>query len=211
MKLRLLALGLALAALLPAAKAESFLEVVGGTSARSTTGATQIVGSGTNFTVGKLRLTLDAGQRAFISYTFEGSEAAQRNQFFGPGGASMIDSRASYGTSLTTRADAGLLDIAFKSDGRAESSNRNNYAWNDANVGIVLDKGGLSGRLLFEDGRSRLGSDYDYDDMVIRFNCTIAPVPEASSVVMLAAGFGVLAFGLRRRRGAARPATPTGA
>ena len=67
MKLRLLALGLALAALLPAAKAESFLEVVGGTSARTTTGATQIVGSGMNFTVGKLRLTLDPGQRAFIS------------------------------------------------------------------------------------------------------------------------------------------------
>ena len=200
MKLRLLVLGLALAAMLPAAKAESFLEVIGGTSARNTTGANQVVGSGLNFTVGKLRLTLDPGQRAFISYTFEGSEAAQRNQFFGPGGASMIDSRASLGTTLTTRADAGLLDIAFQSTGRAESSNRNNYAWNDANVGIVLDEGGLSGRLLFEDGRSRLGSDYDYDDMVIRFNCTVAPVPEASSVLMLAAGFGVFGLTLRRRR-----------
>jgi hypothetical protein len=147
-----------------------------------------------------LRLTLDPGQRAFISYTFEGAEAAQRNQFFGPGGASMIDSRASLGTTLTTQADAGLLDIAFQSAGRGESNNRNNYAWNDANVGIVLDKGGLSGRLLFEDGRSRLGSDYDYDDMVIRFNCTVAPVPEASSVLMLTAGIGVFALSLRRRR-----------
>ena len=205
MKLRLLVLGLALAAMLPAAKAESFLEVIGGTAARNTTGANQIVGSGLNFTVGKLRLTLDPGQRAFISYTFEGSDAAQRNQFFGPDGASMIDSRASLGTTLTTRADAGLLDIAFQSAGRAESSNRNNYAWNDANVGVVLDQGGLSGRLLFEDGRSRLGSDYDYDDMVIRFNCTVAPVPEASSVLMLAAGFGVLGLGLRRRRKSAHP------
>ena len=200
MKLRPFALGLALAAWLPAAKAESFLEVIGGTSARNTTGANQIVGSGVNFTVGKLRLTLDPGQRAFISYTFEGAEAAQRNQFFGPGGASMIDSRASLGTALTTQADAGLLDIAFQSAGRGESNNRNNYAWNDANVGIVLDKGGLSGRLLFEDGRSRLGSDYDYDDMVIRFNCTVAPVPEASSVLMLTAGIGVFALSLRRRR-----------
>ena len=207
MKLRLLALGLALAVILPVARAESFLEVVGGSSARTTTGASQIVGIGVNFTVGKLRLTLDPGQRAFISYTFEGSEAAQRNQFFGPGGASMIDSRAGLGTTLTTQADAGLLDFAFQSAGRGESSNRNNYAWNDANVGVLLDKGGLSGRLLFEDGRSRLGSDYDYDDVVIRFNCTVAPVPEASSVLMLAAGFGVLALGLRsRRKSACTPA-----
>lgn len=205
MKLRLLAVGLALAALLPAAKATSFFEVVNGTAARSTTGATQVVGSGQDFTVGKLRLALDAGQRAFISYTFEGAEAAQRNQFFGPGGASMIDSLASVGTMITTRIDAGLLDISFQSVGATAAGNRStrngdNYGWNDANVGIVLDRGGLSGRLLFEDGRGRLGSDFDYDDMVIRFSVNVAPVPEASSVAMMFAGVGLLALVHRRRR-----------
>ena len=201
MNYRLLALGLALAATLPAARAESFLEIVGGTSARTTTGATQVVGAGVAFTVGKLRLTLDPGQSAFISYTFEGADAAQRNQFFGPGGASMIDSRAGAGTTLITRADAGLLDISFKSAGGSDANIRSNYGWNDANVGIVLDQGGRSGRLLFEDGRGRLGSDFDYDDMVVRFNVNVAPIPEASSFALVAAGLGVLGVLLRRRRG----------
>lgn len=205
MKLRLLIVSLALATLVPVAKAASFLEVVNGTAARSTTGATQVVGSGLDFVVGKLRLSLDAGQQAFISYTFEGAEAAQRNQFFGPGGSSMIDSLALVGTMITTRVDAGLLDVSFQSfgagpTGNRSTSNANNYGWNDANVGIVLDRGGLSGRMLFEDGRGRLGSDFDYDDMVIRFKVNVSPVPEASSVAMLVAGFGLMAWVHRRRR-----------
>jgi hypothetical protein len=205
MKLRLLIVSLALATLVPATKAASFLEVINGSASRSTTGATQIVGAGLDFTVGKLRLTLDAGQQAFISYTLEGAEAAQRNQFFGPGGSSMIDSLASVGTMITTRIDAGLLDLSFQSAGTGlaknfSTSNANNYGWNDANVGILLDRGGLSGRMLFEDGRGRLGSDYDYDDMVIRFKVNVSPVPEASSAAMLFAGFGLMAFMHRRRR-----------
>jgi PEP-CTERM motif len=205
MKLRLLIVSLALASLVPATKAASFLEVVNGSAARSTTGATQIVGSGLDFTVGKLRLSLDAGQQAFISYSFEGAEAAQRNQFFGPGGSSMIDSLASVGTMITTRIDAGLLDVSFQSVGATAAGNRStsnahNYGWNDANVGIVLDRSGLSGRLLFEDGRGRLGSDYDYDDMVIKFSVNVSPVPEASSAAMLFAGFGLMAWMQRRRR-----------
>lgn len=200
MKLRLLALGLALAAVLPSVKAQTFLEVVNGTSARVTTGSTQVVGSGVNFAVGKLRLTLEPAQRAFISYTFEGAESPLRDQFFGPGGSSMIDNLASVGTVLTTRLDAGLLDFSFKSAGGLATSNSNNYAWNDANVGVVLDANRLSGRLLFEDGRSRLGSDFDYDDMVVRFNVNVVPVPEASSVAMLLAGGGLLALIRRRRR-----------
>jgi hypothetical protein len=200
MKLRLLALGIVLASTLPSAKAQSFLEIVNGTSARTTTAATQVVGRGLDFAVGKLRLTLAPGQRAFISYTFEGAESSLRDQFFGPGGSSMIDNLASVGTLLTTRVDAGLLDFSFQSAGGTAVSNRDNYAWNDANIGVLLDSNRLSGRLLFEDGRSRLGSDYDYDDMVVRFNVNISPVPEASSVAMLLAGFGLIALVRRRQR-----------
>lgn len=207
MKLRLLALGLALAAALPSVKAQTFLEVVNGTSARTTTASTQVVGSGVNFAVGKLRLSLDAGQRAFITYTFEGAESSLRDQFFGPGGSSMLDNLASAGTLLTTRVDGGLLDFGFKSAGGSLTSNSSNYAWNDANIGVVLDSSRLSGRLLFEDGRSRLGSDYDYDDMVVRFNVNVVPVPEASSTAMLLAGGGLLVL-LQRRRQRNRVAVP---
>lgn len=200
MKLRFLALGLALAGALPAARADSFLELVGGSASRTTTASTQIVGSGIDFTVGKLRLTLDPGQRAFITYTFEGAESAQRNQFFGPGGASMIDSTASAGTLLTTRVDPGLLDFAFQSSGRQAMGNRDNYGWNAANVGVVLAKDRMSGRLMFEDGRGRLGSDLDYDDMVVDFKVCVTPVPEAGMVLLMTAGFGVLWIALRTRR-----------
>lgn len=200
MHIRLLALGLALAAGLPSARADSFLEVVNGSASRTTTASTQGLGSGTAFTVGKLRLTLDAGQRAFITYTFDGAEAAQRNQFFGPGGASMIDSSAVAGTLLTTRVDPGLLDFAFQSTGRSATTNRDNFGWNAANVGVVLASDRLSGRLMFEDGRGRLGSDLDYDDMVVSFKINVAPVPEAGTVLLMTAGLGVLALALRSRR-----------
>jgi hypothetical protein len=200
MKLRLLALALALAGALPTARAASFLEVVSGSASRTTTASTQGVGSGVGFTVGKLRLTLDAGQRAFITYTFEGAEANQRNQFFGPGGASMIDSSAAVGTLLTTSVGPGLLDFAFQTVGHKATAARDNYGWNDANIGLVLASDRLSGRLMFEDGRGRLGSDFDYDDMVVNFKVSVAPVPEAGGVLLMGAGIGVLALALRRRR-----------
>jgi hypothetical protein len=71
----------------------------------------------------------------------------------------------------------------------------------------VLDSGRMSGKLLLEDGRGRLGPDYDYDDMVVNFKVSIAPVPEASSIAMLLAGVGVLAW-LRRRHRAPASAAP---
>ena len=210
---RLLALALVLAAALPSARAESFLEVVNGTAARTSTGANQVLGSGIGFIVGKLRLSLDAGQRAFITYSFEGAESALRDQFFGPSGSSMVDNQASVGTLITTRVAPGLLDYSFQSPGGAggAASNGSNYAWNDASIGIVLDANRLSGRLLFEDGRGRLGPDYDFDDMVVNFKVSVMPVPEASSVAMLLAGAGVLALWGRRRARVRAPASAVAA
>ena len=204
---RQLALGLVLGSVLGAAlpgsaRAESFLEIVNGTASRTTTGTNQVVGAGVGFIVGKLRLSLDAGQRAFITYTFQGAEATLRDQFFGPGLSSLIDTHASVGTLITTSLAPGLLDFAFQSPGIGGTGvgNAGNYAWNDASFGVVLDSGRMSGKLLFEDGRGRLGPDYDYDDMVVNFKIGIAPVPEASSIAMLLAGVGVLAWMRRRRR-----------
>ena len=205
MNLRLFLFGIALAAVLPSVKAQSFLEVVSGSAAGATTSATQVVGAGTGYTVGKLRLTLAPDQRAVITYTFEGAESALNEQFFGPGGASMIGSLASMGTLLTTRVGAGLLDYSFQSAGAAATTNAANYAWNDANIGVVLASDRLSGRLLFEDGRGRLGSDHDYNDMVVGFKVSVLPVPEASSLAMLLAGLLVIGVWRRHRHTANAP------
>ena len=80
------------------ARAESFLEVVHASALRTTTSATQFVDAGTDLVVAQLRLRLDTGRRAFISYTFEGSESPTLEQFFGPGGSSMLDSGAARGS-----------------------------------------------------------------------------------------------------------------
>lgn len=194
-----------MAAVLPsAACAQSFLEIVNGTAARTTTGSNQVVGSGVGYVVGQLRLRLAAEQRAFISYSFEGAESQLRDQFFGSGESSMIDSLALDGTTLTTRITSGLLDFRFLSPAGTGASNRNNYVWNDANIGIVLDSDRLSGRLMFEDGHGRLGSDWDYDDMVVRFNVSVMAVPEASSIAMMLAGFGLVGLAARRRKSVQR-------
>ena len=94
---------------------------------------------------------------------------------------------------------AGLIDFSFRSVGSsAVAVNGNNHGWSGSQFGTVLDPGLLSGRLLFENGRFR--PDFDFDDMVIRFQVNVAPVPEADTVVMLLAGLALLFwFGQRAR------------
>lgn len=181
------------------ARAQSFLELAHATALRTTTGATQFAAVGTQLVVAQLRLRLDEGQRAFITYTVEGSDSTLRGQFFGPGGSSMIDSFAASGTLITAPALEGLLDYSFRSVGsNLLVQNGSNFGWNPGQFGVILDAGLLSGRLMFEDGRLR--PDFDYDDLVIRFQVNVVPVPEAGTVVMMLAGLGVLGFfGMRRR------------
>ena len=208
MKIRLLALGIAVAAHWSMARAESFLEVVNASAQRSTGMQTQGMAPGASYTVGSLRLNLDEGQRAFISYTYMGAESPDRHRFYGPDMASMIDSAAARGTQITTSIRAGLLDFSFAGvDATAAglTSVLGNRAWNASSIGIVLDATGRSGWLLFEDGRGVRGPDLDYDDMVMKFDLHVAPVPEPGTTALMAAGLGALAV-LRRRRRAGHPA-----
>jgi hypothetical protein len=204
MKHVLSAVGLAAALLAPAAHAQSFLEVVNATASGRTNGSSQIVGNPVDYAVGRLRLTLDPRQAATatITYLYESAEhgVGVHNQFWGPGGYSLIDSAAPLNTAITTPVVSGLLDFAFLTVGELNMvSNRSNYAWNPSHFGIALDANGLGGRLLFEDGAFGSGG-MDYDDMVIRFNLNVAPVPEASSIAMLGAGGLVLLLAGRARR-----------
>lgn len=206
MKFRLLALGLALASQWPSAHAESFLEVVGASAQRSTLASTAILDAGTDLLVGGLRLNLDPGQAAFISYTYMGQESTRAHQFLGPDAMSLIDSRASLGTRITTRVSSGLLDFGFGSGGRVESSGVSNHAWRDNHIGIVLDTGRRSGWLLLEDGQGLRGPDLDYDDMVMRFELNVAPVPEPGTTALMFGGLALLGAALGRRRAARTPA-----
>lgn len=201
MKLRLLALGIAAAAALPAAKAETFIDIVNGTALGTTTAATSVLGGNVDYVVGRLRLNTDAGQSAFITYELQGADTPDANRFYGPGLASMLDTRAGVGTAITTRVSAGLLDFSF---GAANSldvvGNGVNASWNTAHIGIVLADDRRSGWLMFEDGRGRRGGDFDHDDMVVRFSVQVSPVPEPGTYALMASGLGVLGLAMRSRR-----------
>jgi hypothetical protein len=146
MKLRLLALALAAIAALPAAKATTFAEVVNASAVGVTTTSNQVLGGNVDFVVGRLRLNVEAGQHAFVTYTFLGAESADAMRFYGPAGASMLDTRANVGTLLTTAVSGGLLDFGFVgADGLGSTGNGTNSAWNASNVGIVLADGGVRG------------------------------------------------------------------
>ena len=199
MTIRLLALGIALAAALPAAHADSFLEHVRGSAYRTTKTSAQVGDGGLAFTVDTLRLTLDARQQDFIAYAIDSAESAHRNQFFDSGSSSAIEATVDAGTLMTTRLDRGTLEFAFQSTGRSATSERDNRGWNDANLGAALADDRLFGHLRFDDDRGHLGFDFN-DDTVGGFKACVTPVPEAGTVLLMSAGFGVLALALRSRR-----------
>jgi hypothetical protein len=218
MKPGLAALGLAAVLASPGAHAQSFLDVINVSASGRTNGSSNFVsGVGSlDYVVGRLRLNLDTGLRATMSYSYESAEpfvsGSLRSMFLGPGGLSMMVSGAASGTTISTAVESGLLDFGFPSVFRPLTSqvflrgqgsiisNGSNYAWNSGRVGISLNADGRSGRLLFESGSFGGGDGVDYDDMVVRFNLHVSPVPEAGSMLMLGAGLGVLALAARRRR-----------
>jgi hypothetical protein len=204
MKHVLSTLGLLVALASPTVNAQSFFDVVNVSASGRTNGSSNFVsGVGSlDYVVGRLRLNLEPQAQARITYSFENAEAGRgvNNLFFGPSSQSMIGSGAARNTLLTTTVGGGLLDFGFQTAGRSSVvSNSSNYAWNASRVGISLDDDGRSGRLLFEDAAFGSGG-MDYDDMVVRFQLNVAPVPEASSLVMLGAGIGLLALMARRYR-----------
>jgi PEP-CTERM motif len=189
-----------------AAKADSFLEIINGTERRSafvsTTGPAQFQ----DFVIGRLRYVVDAipGQATYMTFTVLGSSApgsASMPSFLPPLGAAVSSDGRSFSLALS---GSGMADFGFLRTDSARVSNQNNASWQDMNFGIVLDPGRLSGHLLLED--ALLGSDFDYNDLTIRFQMRVAPVPEPSTYALMLAGLGVVGWAARRRRSGHQPA-----
>lgn len=200
MRRLLLAIALGLSA--SAGWAQSFLEVINATEMRTTTASNRVMGAGTTFVVGRLRSVLDLQpqQQAFVSFALVGGSASGPDFFSAAG--SRLTSASPIGTSFELGlAGAGLLDFGFgRGTGSVLVGNAGNASWLDANFGIVLAADRRSGFLLFED--ARLGSDFDYDDLVVRFQLRlspVAPVPEPSTLLLAVAGLAVLVLSRRRR------------
>lgn len=187
----------------PAVAGDSFFEIINGTDQRSTTASNQVFGAGQIFVVGRLRSVLDLApaQTAHVAFSVYGA-SAQATDFFKAYGSSLAALPARSAPFETQLTSAGLLDLAFGHNATTNVvTNPGNASWLDANFGIILDPGRRSGWLLFED--ARLGSDYDYDDLVVKFQMRLsatAPVPEPSAVLLAVAGIGVLGVVANRRR-----------
>lgn len=163
-----------------------------------TTPSTAIVGPGLPFTVGDLALHLPAGDVAEVTYTFIGADARRTDGFYRAGGVFAYDNRTFAGAFVRDEVSAsGLLDFAFRvgPHGRFVRNGDNDFGA-EPFYGVHLDPGGLSGLLLFEDRARRRGRDVD--DMLVRFDVGIRPVPEPASIVLM--GLGVCAVGFARWR-----------
>jgi hypothetical protein len=181
--------------------ADSFMEIINASGTRTTTAANKVLGAGQSMVIGSLRSVIDASQTAELQFDWVGGSTPVADYF-----TAFSRTLLSTGSGLTATGaavDSGLVDLAFgRNVGAAPVvTNASNFDGIKANFGVVLNADRQSGYLLFED--ARLGSDYDYDDMVLRFKLnvsTTAPVPEPSSVLLSLAGLGLLGGVVRRRQ-----------
>jgi PEP-CTERM motif len=179
------------------AHADSFLEVINGSERRTGFFVTSSGSESLGFVIGRLRYSLDLAptEAAFMTFTVLNERSASAQSSFMVPGASVSTDGLSYSLRLTNSA---LADFTFARTDGMRVSNNNNASWQDMNFGIALDANGLGGRLLLED--ALLGSDFDYNDLTVRFQLRVAPIPEPSTYALAAVGLGVLAGVHRRRR-----------
>ncbi|MBV1866717.1 MAG: VPLPA-CTERM sorting domain-containing protein [Marinosulfonomonas sp.] len=145
-----------------------------------------------------------------LTYTFLGTEAGARNSVFGLGGAT-VTNRQALGTSFTVNhTGAGFVDFFFQTLERTwEDLNRNmivNEALTIANNGLSafgnlsmafgeVFNNNSSVLVFFGDGRG----DGDYDDMVVRIDASVVPLP-ATAFLMLGALGGLGALRGRKKK-----------
>jgi PEP-CTERM motif len=179
------------------AQAESFLEVVNGSERRSAFFVSNGVTEPLGFVIGRLRYDVDLapGEVAFLTFTVLGDQSLPALPSFTVPGATLSADGRSYSLRVTGNS---LADFSFSRADGTRVSNSNNASWQDMNFGIALDANRLGGQLLLED--ALLGNDFDYNDLTVRFQMRVAPIPEPSTYALAAAGLGVLVLVQRRRR-----------
>jgi hypothetical protein len=176
------------------AHAQSFLEVINGTERRTAFAVTGTSVDPVGIVVGRLRhdLDLQPGEAAYLTFTVLGLAGQNGAASFSMPGATLTGS--TYSMRVTSD---GMTDFRFsRADGRSVT-NGNNASWQDMSFGIALDADRMGGRLFLED--ALLGNDFDYNDLTVRFQMRVAPIPEPSTYALAMAGLGVLAL-VRRRR-----------
>lgn len=180
------------------AQAETFLEIINASQTRTVLAP----GEGSTLqpqdaVVGRLRYVVDVrpGESAFMTFTVLGGPRLPSDPSFG-----LTQGTPNLGGTVFSQqvTAGGLANFSFTRADGAAIGNFNNASWQDMNFAVVLNPDRMSGRLLLED--ALLGSDFDYNDLTVRFQMRVAPVPEPSTYALALAGLGLVGWSTRRSR-----------